>query len=164
MKQTDFSKGNVCKNILEVGLPMTLAQLLNLLYNVVDRIYIGKIPGAGKLALTGVGICFPIIALISAFTNLFGQGGAPLFSMERGKGNNDEAEKIMGNSFSMLVLCGIFLMIFSYVFYKPILYAFGASDITFPYSSDYLSIYFYSGHPVLFGFVKQSDNKNPHLK
>lgn len=158
MKQTDFSKGNVCKNILEVGLPMTLAQLLNLLYNVVDRIYIGKIPGAGKLALTGVGICFPIIALISAFTNLFGQGGAPLFSMERGKGNNDEAEKIMGNSFSMLVLCGIFLMIFSYVFYKPILYAFGASDITFPYSSDYLSIYL-SGTL----FVMISLGMNPYI-
>ncbi len=139
--QTDFAHGSVYKNILEVALPMTLAQLLNLLYNIVDRIYIGRIPGTGALALTGVGICFPIITLISAMTNLFGNGGAPLCSMERGKGNCDEAEKLMGNTFTMLVSSGIVMMAIAYLFHKPILYAFGASDTTFQYAGDYLQIY-----------------------
>ena len=76
--QTDFSRGNVYRNILEVAVPMTLAQLLNLLYNIVDRIYIGRIPHVGTTALTGVGICFPVITLITAFTYLFGNGGSPL--------------------------------------------------------------------------------------
>ena len=97
--QTDFSRGNVYRNILEVAVPMTLAQLLNLLYNIVDRIYIGRIPHVGTTALTGVGICFPIITLITAFTYLFGNGGSPLCSMERGRGNQKEAECLMGNTF-----------------------------------------------------------------
>ena len=139
--QTDFSKGSVCKNILEVAVPMTVAQLLNLLYNIVDRIYIGRIPEVGALALTGVGICFPIITMISALTNLFGNGGAPLCSMERGKGNRDEAEKLMGNTFFMLVLSGVVMMIIGYLFHKPILYAFGASDTTYVYAGEYIRIY-----------------------
>lgn len=93
------------------------------------------------MALTGVGICFPIITLISAMTNLFGNGGSPLCSMERGKGNRDEAEKLMGNTFTMLVLSGIVMMIIGYVFHKPILYAFGASDTTYPYAGEYIRIY-----------------------
>ena len=76
--QTDFSTGSVYRNIIEVAVPMILAQLLNLLYNVVDRVYIGRIPEVGTLALTGVGLCFPIISLVTAFTYLFGNGGAPL--------------------------------------------------------------------------------------
>ena len=90
--QTDFSKGNVYRNILEVAIPMTLAQLLNLLYNVVDRMYIGRIPGAGTTALTGVGVCFPLITLITAFTYLYGNGGSPLCSMELGREHHEEAE------------------------------------------------------------------------
>lgn len=81
--QTDFSTGNVYRNIMEVAVPMIIAQILNLLYNIVDRIYIGRIPEIGATALTGVGLCFPIITLITAFTYLFGNGGAPLCSMER---------------------------------------------------------------------------------
>ena len=77
--QTDFSKGNVYRNIMEVAVPMTLAQLLNLLYNIVDRMYIGRIPEVGRVALTGVGVCFPVITLITAFTYLFGNGGSPLW-------------------------------------------------------------------------------------
>ena len=141
LHQTDFSKGNVYRNILEVAVPMTLAQLLNLLYNIIDRIYIGRIPSAGTTALTGVGICFPIITLITAFTYLFGNGGSPLCSMERGRGNDKEAECLMGNTFSMLILTGIILMTLGYLFYRPVLYAFGASDVTYPYARDYIHIY-----------------------
>lgn len=94
--QTDFSTGNVYRNIMEVAVPMIIAQILNLLYNIVDRIYIGRIPEIGATALTGVGLCFPIITLITAFTYLFGNGGAPLCSMERGRGNREEAEMLMG--------------------------------------------------------------------
>lgn len=141
MHQTDFSSGSVYRNILEVAVPMTFAQLLNLLYNIVDRMYIGRIPEVGTLALTGVGVCFPIITLITAFTYLFGNGGAPLCSMERGRGNEKEAEYLMGNTFSMLILTGVVLMAVGYLFHKPILYAFGASDTTFPYAGDYIRIY-----------------------
>jgi len=156
--QTDFSKGSVYRNILEVAIPMTLAQLLNLLYNVVDRMYIGRIPDAGALALTGVGICFPIIAMVSAFTHLFGNGGSPLCSMARGRGDIDEAEKLMGNTFSMLMLSAALVMVVGFVFYKPILYAFGASDMTFTYAADYIRIYLL-GTP----FVMISVGMNPFI-
>lgn len=139
--QTDFSHGSVYRNILEVAVPMTFAQLLNLLYNIVDRMYIGRIPEVGTLALTGVGLCFPIITLITAFTYLFGNGGSPLCAMERGRGNDEEAEKLMGNTFTMLLLTGVVLMIIGFLFYKPILYLFGASDVTFPYAGDYITVY-----------------------
>lgn len=139
--QTNFSTGSVYRNILEVSVPMIIAQCLNLLYNVVDRMYIGRIEEIGSLALTGVGLCFPIITLITAFTNLFGNGGGPLFAMERGRGNSEEAEKIMGNAFTMLVATGLILMILGSLFYKPILYVFGASDATFPYAEQYIQIY-----------------------
>ena len=139
--QTDFSKGSVYRNILEVAVPMTVAQFLNLLYNIVDRMYIGRIEGIGTLALTGVGLCFPIITLITAFTYLFGNGGGPLCAIERGKGNEEEAEKIMGNTFVMLVGTGILLMVIGLCFYKPILYLFGASDTTFVYAEQYMQIY-----------------------
>lgn len=139
--QTDFSKGSVYRNILEVAVPMTFAQLLNLLYNIVDRMYIGRLPDVGTLALTGVGLCFPIITLITAFTYLFGNGGGPLCAMERGRGNEEEAEKLMGNTFTMLLLTGVVLMVLGLIFYKPVLYLFGASDTTFPYAQEYITIY-----------------------
>lgn len=139
--QTDFSKGSVYRNILEVALPMTLAQILNLLYNIVDRMYIGRIPEVGTLALTGVGLCFPIITMISGFTLLFGNGGSTLFAIEWGKGNRSESEKLMGNTFSMLLLTGVVLMAVGYLFHRPILYTFGASDVTFPYAQAYIRVY-----------------------
>lgn len=158
MHQTDFSKGSVYRNIMEVAAPMTVAQLLNLLYNIVDRMYIGRIPEVGTLALTGVGLCFPIITLVTAFTYLFGNGGGPLCAMERGRGNDDEAEKLMGNTFSMLLLTGAVLMVLGLIFYKPVLYLFGASDVTFPYAGEYIRIY-------LFGtlFVMISLGMNPFI-
>ncbi len=139
--QTDFSTGSVQRNIVEVAIPMIAAQLLNLLYNIVDRIYIGRIPAEGTLALTGVGLCFPVITLITAFSLLFGNGGAPLCSIERGRGNEKEAQMLMGNTFSMLVIAGILLTVIGMLFYEPILYAFGASDVTFPYAQEYIRIY-----------------------
>ncbi|MHA9739920.1 MATE family efflux transporter [Robinsoniella peoriensis] len=154
--QTDFSKGNVYKNILELAVPMTMAQLINLLYNIVDRVYIGRIPEHGTLALTGLGLCFPIITMVSAFANLFGMGGAPLCSIERGRGDVKEAEKIMGTSFSMMILCGIVLTILGLVFNKPILYVFGASDATYPFARDYIMIYLGGSVFVMIGLGMNS--------
>ncbi|MFR3032094.1 MAG: MATE family efflux transporter, partial [Blautia sp.] len=141
MHQTDFSTGSVQRNIVEVAVPMIAAQLLNLTYNIVDRIYIGRIPGYGTLALTGVGLCFPLITLITAFSLLFGNGGAPLCSIERGKGDEEEAQMLMGNTFAMLMVAGVVLTVLGLFFYRPILYAFGASDVTFPYAQEYIRVY-----------------------
>lgn len=154
--QTDFSNGNVYKNILELAVPMTMAQLINLLYNIVDRVYIGRIPEQGTLALTGLGLCFPIITMVSAFANLFGMGGAPLCSIERGRGDTKEAEKIMGTSFSMMILCGVLLTVLGLVFNKPILYAFGASDATYPFARDYIMIYLCGSIFVMIGLGMNS--------
>ena len=99
--QNDFSKGSVVGNIMGMAIPMTAAQLINLLYNVVDRIYIGYIPEHATLSLTGLGVCLPVITAVMAFANLFGMGGAPLCSIERGRGNQKEAEAIMGNAFTL---------------------------------------------------------------
>lgn len=139
--KNDFSQGSVAKNILNLALPMTLAQVINVLYNVVDRIYIGHLPNASTLALTGLGLTFPIITIISAFANLFGMGGSPLCSIARGKGEHQRAQRIMGNSFSMLLLSGAVLMVLCFLFKEPVLYIFGASSDTFRYADDYLSIY-----------------------
>ena len=95
MQANDFSTGSVKRRILAQAIPLTLAQLVQLLYNIVDRIYIGHLPGVGSTALTGLGITFPVIVLIAAFTALFGQGGAPLFSIARGQKNEREAQDIM---------------------------------------------------------------------
>ena len=111
MKQIDFDHGTVTGNILGAALPMLVAQILSLLYNIVDRIYIARIPSVGTTALGAVGLCFPIIVIITAFSNLFGSGGAPLFSINRGKGNIKKAEVIMNTSFSMLCICGVALMV-----------------------------------------------------
>ena len=107
----DFSKGSIVANIMKLAVPMTLAQLINVLYNIIDRIYIGRIPENATLALTGLGLCLPIISMVIAFANLFGMGGAPLCSIERGRGNKKEAELIMGNSFVLMVLFGIGLTV-----------------------------------------------------
>jgi len=139
--QNDFSKGSVVGNILGMALPMTAAQLINVLYNVVDRIYIGYIPDHATLSLTGLGVCLPVIAVVIAFANLFGMGGAPLCSIERGKGNIKEAEAIMGNAFTLMVIFGILLTVIGISFRRPLLYLFGASDVTYPYAEAYMKIY-----------------------
>ena len=141
MQQIDFSQGSIRRRILAVATPMLIAQLLNLLYNIVDRIYIGKIPGEGTLALASIGLCFPFVTLITAFANLFGLGGAPLCAMARGKGNRESAQGIMVNAGFMLLLSGVVLTVLGIAFHRPLLYLFGASEVTYPYASSYIVIY-----------------------
>lgn len=155
-QKNDFSKGSVVGNILKLALPMTLAQLINVMYNIVDRIYIGMIPENATLALTGLGLCLPIISIVTAFANLFGMGGAPLCSIERGRGNLEEAEKIMGNSFVMMVVTGIILTVLGLAFKRPMLYLFGASDATIPYAESYITIYLMGNLFVMVGLGMNS--------
>lgn len=139
--KNDFSKGSIAKNILGLALPMTLAQLINVLYSIVDRIYIGHIPHTSAAALTGIGLTLPVITILTAFANLFGMGGAPLCAIAMGGDEDEKAKDIMGNSFSMLLLAGALLMVLCLAFKKPLLYLFGASDVTFPYANSYITIY-----------------------
>ncbi len=139
--KSSFLEGSIPRNILRLAFPMIIAQLIHVMYNVIDRMYIGHIPGAAANALTGVGLTFPIICIVTAFTNLFGSGGAPLFSISWGKGDNKRAEQIMGNSFSLLLVTAVILTMVILIFKRPLLYLFGASDITFPYADEYISIY-----------------------
>lgn len=147
----DFGTGSVERNIINMAVPMTVAQVLNLLYNLVDRMYIGHIPGASSLALTGVGITFPVISMITAFASLYGMGGAPLCSMARGKKDYEKARRIMQDAFWMLVITGILLTIVGFLIERPLLYALGASDVTYPYASAYLKIYFIGNLFVMIG-------------
>ena len=139
--KSDFSQGSIWKNIMNQAIPLTIAQAVQVLYNVVDRIYLGHLPGASSLALTGVGLIFPIVALVTAFGNLFATGGTPLCSIARGAGEQERAEKIMNNTFSMLVVSGLLLTVLGYSFRRPVLYLFGAGDETYPYADSYLTVY-----------------------
>ena len=139
--KNDFSQGSIPRNILSLALPMTAAQLVNVLYSVVDRIYLGRLPGSSHLALTGLGVTIPIVSIIMGLANLCGTGGGPLCSIYRGKGDEEEAENVMGNSFTLLLLLGAAATAFFLVLKRPILYLFGASDDTFPYADDYMTIY-----------------------
>ena len=141
MKRIDFENGTITGNILGAGLPMLVAQLLNLLYNVVDRIYIARIPGEGTAALGAVGLCFPLIVIITAFANLFGSGGAPLFSIYRGKRKELEAVCIMNTSFTMLSASALILMVIGLCFARPLLILFGASSEALTYALPYLMVY-----------------------
>lgn len=140
-QSTDFSRGKVWQNIVAQSIPLILAQLVQLLYNVVDRIYIGHLPGADSMALTGIGLAFPLTTLVAAFTYLFGTGGTPLFSIARGAGEDERAEKILGNTFSLLLGTSLVLFLFCYILRRPILYLFGASDASYVYADAYLKIY-----------------------
>lgn len=152
----DFSQGSVVKNIMSLAVPMTLAQLINVLYNIVDRIYIGRIPEHATLSLTGIGLSLPIITMVIAFANLFGMGGAPLCSIQRGRGNLEEAENIMGNSFTMMLIAGVLLTVVGLVFRKPMLYLFGASDVTYPFADEYITIYLLGSLFVMVGLGMNS--------
>lgn len=149
--RNDFSQGSIYRHIMSLAIPMTIAQMVQVLYNIVDRIYIGHLEAGSSLALTGLGLTFPIITIISAFTNLFGMGGAPLCSIARGKNDMERAETIMGNTFFLLLVSSFILMLASYVFMKPLLYMFGASDTTYPYAKEYLKIYLLGTPFVMLG-------------
>ncbi len=138
---TDFSQGSISSNIIRLAVPMTLAQLVNVLYNIVDRIYIGRIGADATQALTGLGVCFPIITMVIAFANLIGMGGAPLFSIQRGAGHDKEAEAIMGNCLTLLLCFGLGLTAVGLAVRRPLLLALGASRITLPYAMSYITVY-----------------------
>ena len=129
------------KLLFKLAVPAVTAQLVNLLYNLVDRIYIGHIAEIGTEALTGVGVCLPIIMLISAFAYLVGSGGAPRASIFMGSGDNDTAEKILGNCFTLLLGVSVVLTVVFYVWNEPLLMAFGASEKTVGYGVEYMAIY-----------------------
>ena len=141
MKRVDFENGTVTGNILEAALPMLVAQILNLLYNIVDRIYIARIAEVGTAALGAVGLCFPLIVIITAFANLFGNGGAPLFAIQRGQKDERKAVAIMNTSFTMVCASAIVLMVVGFLFARPILILFGASDNSLVYALPYMMIY-----------------------
>lgn len=156
--QNDFSKGSIPKNILKMAGPMTVAQLVNVLYSMVDRIYIARIPGVGATALTGIGVTLPIISIIMGLANLCGTGGGPRSAIERGRGNLREAELYMGNAFTLLLIIGAAATAGMLLVKRPMLYLFGASPASFPYADDYLSIYLWGTL-----FVMVSLGMNPFI-
>ena len=145
----DFSKGKVSAVILKLGLPMMLAELVHVLYNIVDRMYIGHMAEEGTVALTGLGICFPLITLISAFANLYATGGATLATIARGAKEDRKAERIMGTSFTMLVLTGLALTVLLYLTAPVTLRWLGGDDETIPAAMGYFRIYVLGTVPVL---------------
>ncbi|MDE6850995.1 MAG: MATE family efflux transporter, partial [Lachnospiraceae bacterium] len=140
-QERDFSQGSIPKTIIQLAIPMIAAMLVNALYSVVDRIYIGHLPEVGQMALTGIGLCYPITLAVSAFSYLIGSGGGPLLSILLGKKDHKGAEKVLGNSLTLLVILGILVPFFCLCLRKPILYLFGASDVTYPYADMYITIY-----------------------
>ena len=143
-KHVDLGSGNVGKLLFSLALPTITSQIVNMLYNIVDRVYIGRIAPVetvGKLALTGVGVCMPIILIISAFAALLAMGGAPRASIQEGKGNTEASERIMGNCFAILVLGAVVLTVVFRVFGRDFLLMFGASENTIDYAVDYMRIY-----------------------
>ena len=139
--KTQLGEGSVGKLMLRLAVPTIVAQLVNLLYNMVDRIYIGHIPGNGDLALTGLGLCFPIIMIVTAFANLIGGGGAPRIAIHMGRGEKEEGEKIIGSGVAALVVIAIAITVTLEIFGAPVLRLFGASESTLPYALSYLRIY-----------------------
>ena len=149
MKQIDFANGKISSSILRAAMPMLAAQILNLLYNIVDRVYTARIPEVGTVALGAVGLCFPLIVIISAFANMYGSGGSPLFAIERGKKNDREAENIMDTSYTLLTITAILLTIFCMIFCRPILVLFGASESALVYAIPYIRIYLLGTFPSM---------------
>lgn len=141
MKKVDFDHGTITHNILQTAFPMLVAQVLNLLYSIVDRVYIGRIPGAGTEALGAVGLCFPVIILVTGFTNMFGLGGAPLFSMALGQGNREKAIDIQNTALRLLILVGAAILLVGELLGDRILLLFGATTGELSLALPYLRIY-----------------------
>ena len=140
-RENDLGNDKIVTLLLRLAIPAMVAQFVNVLYGIVDRIFIGNIEVIGSVALSGVGVCAPIVTLITSFSFLVGLGGSPLMAMRLGEGNRENAEKIMSNSFFMLIVTSVLITIVFLVFRKPMLMAFGASDNTFEYANDYLTVY-----------------------
>lgn len=140
-QSADMGTGSVPKLLFKLALPAVVAQIINLLYNIVDRIYIGHIPETGATALTGIGLCMPILMLVNAFAMLCGSGGAPRAAIAMGQKDNDGAERIMGNCFSLLVIIAVVFTVVVSIFASPLLMLFGASENTLPYALGYTRIY-----------------------
>ena len=140
-QNTDLGRDSVGKLLFKLAVPAIAAQIINMLYNIVDRMYIGHIPDIGPAALTGVGVTFPIIMIIAAFSSLIGMGGAPRASICMGRQDNDGAEHILGNCFTVLLGISVVLTAVFLIFGKPLLMMFGASESTLPYASAYMNIY-----------------------
>ena len=156
--RSHLGEGSVGKLLFRLALPAIVAQLVNLLYNIVDRIYIGHIPGQGDMALTGLGLCFPILMIVTAFSSLVGGGGAPLVAIHMGKGEKEEAEKILGSAVAALLTISLILTISLEWSGETILRLFGASDITLPYALSYMRIYVLGTV-----FVQLSMGLNPYI-
>lgn len=137
----DFSEGKTWKQIVRQAVPLTIAEIVHLLYNVVDRVYLGHMSSSDSMALTGVGLVFPLVSLIAAFTSLFGTGGAPLYSIACGAGEEKKAKRIQSNVFVLLLLSSIALTIILIALKRPILFLFGASEQSYYYANSYFSIY-----------------------
>ena len=150
-RKNDFSQGSIPKNILSLAIPLTVAQLTVVLYNVVDRAFIGHIDAIGRDAFTGIGLVMPVTYIITAFANLCGTGGAPLCSIARGEGDEGRASRIMGVSFTFLLLLGAALTAVFYLFHEPFLYLVGGSPDTVEHARSYLLIYLAGTIPVMIG-------------
>ncbi len=141
MEKMNLGSEKTFNTILRLAIPAMVAQLVSVLYNIVDRIYVGNLPNNGSIALVGIGVCAPITTFISSFAFLVGLGGAPIFSMALGEKREDKAKKILSNALLMLIVLSALIMIVFYSLMKPMLYAFGASDASYPYARSYLMIY-----------------------
>lgn len=141
MRQVDFEHGPVGRNMIQSALPMLVAQLFALLYNIVDRIFLGRIPGEGTMALAGVGLCFPLVILTIGFANLFGTGGAPLFSIALGAKDRESARHIQTTAFLLVSGAALAITAVGLLFSRPFLLLFGGSEATLPYALPYLRIY-----------------------
>ena len=158
MEKVDFDHGSVLKNIVQTALPMLVAHVISLLYSIVDRIYIGRIEGYGTQALGAIGLCFPMIMIIGAFTNMFGLGGAPLFSIELGRKNREKAGTVLGTAFRLELTAGVLLMLACELFAPQMLSMFGAAGDELGFAVPYIRIY-------LIGtvFFMVSTGMNPYM-
>ncbi len=158
MKKVDFDNGTILNNMLQTALPMLAAQMISLLYSIVDRIYIGRIEGCGTQALGAIGLCFPVIMIIGAFTNMFGLGGAPLFSIELGRNHREKARAVLGTAFRLELTAGVALMLLCGLFAPQMLSLFGAAAGELGFAVPYLRIY-------LLGtvFLMVSTGMNPYI-
>ncbi len=150
MTKPNLGEGSIPSLLFKLAIPTIVAQMVNLLYNMVDRIYIGHIPGDGNLALTGLGLCFPVIMLVTAFAMLVSAGGAPRAAINLGKGDKEAAEKILGNATAALAILAVILMVVIEAFMPQLLVLFGASATTMPYALGYLRIYCVGTISVMF--------------